>query len=71
MDLFLLIILIPFVFIASVMAFLITWIEYQRHKFKGRRLFMEAFKSALFAFVFLSVLSLFIVYALTNLISAK
>lgn len=39
--------------VAGMMAYLITYEEYQHH-FKGRRVFIESIKSAFVTFVFLS-----------------
>ena len=36
---------IIFGFLAAASAFVITWHEYEKHKFKGKRLFKEAFQS--------------------------
>jgi ABC-type transporter Mla maintaining outer membrane lipid asymmetry permease subunit MlaE len=57
-----------FGFLAALMAFLITWNEYQKHNFRGRRLFMEAFQAGLFTFIIFLFLSLFIGFILTNFI---
>jgi len=54
---------IIFGFLAAASAFAITWHEYEKHKFTGKRLFMEAFQSAVFTFIvflFLSLLSSFL-----------
>jgi len=53
-----LVIFIPFVLIASLMAFLIVWNGYQKHGFKGRRLFMEAFNAAIFTFIFFTAIAI-------------
>ena len=50
---------IVFGLIAALMAFVITWREYEKHKFTGRRLFKEAFQTAIFTFVVFLLLSLF------------
>jgi len=50
---------IVFGFIAALMAFVITWHEYAKHKLTKERLLKETFKSAIFAFIiflFLSIL---------------
>lgn len=67
----LLAITVPFMLIGSVMAFLITWHEYEKHKFRGRRLFMEAFRAAVFTFIVFLVLSLFVGFVLTNYVITK
>jgi H+/Cl- antiporter ClcA len=59
---------VVFGFLAALMAFLITWNEYQKHKFRGKRLFMEAFRAGLFTFVVFLSLSLLIGFILTNFI---
>ena len=59
MSLFAFIIIsVPLILIGSAMAFLITWHEYQKHKFEGKRLFMEAFQTALFTFFVFLILML-------------
>jgi hypothetical protein len=65
MNLALLFVLIPFALIAALMAFLITWHEYQKHQFKGRKLFIESFRAALFAFAIFVLISIIIVYLLS------
>jgi tellurite resistance protein TehA-like permease len=47
-----------FGFFAALMAFVITWHEYEKHKFTGKRLFKEAFQAGIFAFIFFLLLSL-------------
>jgi len=54
--------------LAALIAFLITWNEYQKHKFRGKRLFMEALRAGLFTFVVFLLLSLLIGFILTNFI---
>ena len=49
-----------FGFIAALMAFVITWHEYEKHKFTGKRLFKEAFQTAIFTFIVFLLLSLLI-----------
>ncbi|PIP19538.1 MAG: hypothetical protein COT38_06010 [Candidatus Omnitrophica bacterium CG08_land_8_20_14_0_20_41_16] len=49
---------IVFGFLAALTAFAITWHEYEKHKFTGKRLFMEAFQTAIFTFVVFLLLSL-------------
>jgi H+/Cl- antiporter ClcA len=51
---------IVFGFLAALMAFVITWHEYEKHKFTGKRIFKEAFQSAIFTFVVFLFLSLLI-----------
>jgi len=61
-------ILFPFTLIGSVMAYLITYNEYMHHyptKKEPRKVALEA---AVFAFIFLSVISIFVIYVLTNYI---
>jgi len=43
--------------LASVMAFLVTYGEYERHNFPKGRLIRESLRTALVAFVFLFVLA--------------
>jgi hypothetical protein len=42
---------LPFCLIAGLVAFLITYDEYSKHGFKGKRLFREAFEAAIIAFL--------------------
>lgn len=55
---------IVFGFFAALMAFVITWHEYEKHKFTGKRLFKEAFQAALFTFAVFLLLSLFLGFLL-------
>jgi uncharacterized protein YybS (DUF2232 family) len=57
-----------FGFLAALMAFLITWDEYRKHKFEGKRLFMEAFRAGLFTFIVFLLLSLLIGFILKNFV---
>jgi len=59
---------IVFGLLAALMAFVITWHEYEKHKFAGKRLFKEAFQSAIFTFVVFLLLSLLIGFFLTRFI---
>jgi len=59
---------IVFGFIAALMAFVITWHEYENHKFTGKRLFKEAFQAAIFTFIVFLLLSLLIGFFLTRLV---
>ena len=47
-----------FGFLAALAAFVITWNEYEKHKFTGKRLFMQAFQTAIFTFVVFLMLEL-------------
>jgi H+/Cl- antiporter ClcA len=42
--------------LAGLMAFLITYEEYRKHKFSGRQLIREAMGPAILAFVFFSLI---------------
>lgn len=53
---------IVFGLLAAASAFVITWHEYEKHNFKGKRLFLEAFQSALFVFAVFFILSLVAVF---------
>jgi hypothetical protein len=57
-----------FGFLAALMAFLITWNEYQKHKFRGRRLFMRALHAGLFTFVVFILLALLVGFILSKFI---
>ena len=58
MLVFSIIIGIVFGFLAALMAFVITWHEYEKHKFTGKRLFKEAFHTAIFTLCIFLLLSL-------------
>jgi H+/Cl- antiporter ClcA len=49
-----------FGFLAALMTFVITWHEYEKHKFAGKRLFKEAFQAAIFTFIVFLLLSLLV-----------
>jgi len=55
-----------FGFLAGCIAFFITYNEYEKHQFKGRRLWREAFGAGLFAFIFFLVLSVALGYYFTT-----
>jgi len=57
---------IIFGFLAALAAFVITYNEYEKHKFTGKRLFMQAFQTAFFTFVVFLVLSLLIGFLLEH-----
>jgi len=64
MLIFSIVIGIVFSFLAAVSAFVITWREYERHKFTGKRLFKEAIYSAIFTFIVFLLLSILIGFLL-------
>ena len=57
-----------FGFLAAASAFAITWHEYEKHKFTGKRLFKEAFQSAIFTFVVFLFLSFLVVFLLVRFV---
>ena len=59
---------IVFGFMASVMAFLITYNEYQKHQFPKNRLWKESLESFIFTFIFFLVLSIILGYLFTNIL---
>ena len=59
---------IVFGFLAALMAFVVTWHEYEKHKFVGKRLFKEAFQAAIFTFVVFLLLSLIIGFLLERFV---
>jgi len=59
---------IAFGFIAALMAFVITWHEYEKHKLTGKRLFKEAFQAAIFTFGIFLLLSLLIGFLLVRFV---
>jgi len=62
---------IVFGFIAALMAFVITWHEYEKHKFTGKRLLKEAFQSAIFTFAVFLILSFIIGFVLKHFVINK
>jgi H+/Cl- antiporter ClcA len=71
MLVFTIVIGIVFGFIAALMAFVITWHEYEKHKFTGKRLFKEAFQSAIFTFAVFLILSFIIGFVLKHFVINK
>ena len=59
---------IVFGFLAALTAFAITWREYEKHKFTGKRHFMEAFQTGIFTFVVFLLLSLLAGFLLTRFV---
>lgn len=51
--------------VAGIMAYLITYEEYQHH-FKGKRVHIESIKSAFVTFIFFIVLSVAIGYVMSH-----
>jgi H+/Cl- antiporter ClcA len=62
---------IIFGFFAALMAFVITWHEYEKHKFTGKRLFKEAFQAAIFTFIVFLILSFIIGFVLKYFVINK
>lgn len=60
-----------FGFLAALAAFVITWQEYERHKFTGKRLFIQAFKTAIFAFLIFLILSVIIGFLIMRFFIVK
>ena len=59
---------IIFGLLAALIAFVITWHEYEKHKFTGKRLFKEAFQAAIFTFIVFLLLSFIIGFLLTRFV---
>jgi len=59
---------IIFGFFAAASAFAITWHEYEKHKITGKRLFKQAFQTAIFTFVVFLLLSLLAGFLLARFI---
>jgi H+/Cl- antiporter ClcA len=57
-----------FGFLAALMAFVITWHEYEKHKFTGKQLFRQAFQAAIFTFIVFLLLSLLVGFFLAHFI---
>jgi hypothetical protein len=53
---------VTFSFLASLMVYLITYIEYEKHKFLPKRLRKESLDAAIFAFVAWLIISLVAFY---------
>ena len=68
MLIFSIVIGIVFGFLAAASAFVITWHEYEKHKFTGKQLFKEAFQAAIFTFVVFLLLSFLIGFFLTRFV---
>ena len=68
MLIFSIVIGIVFGFIAALMAFVITWHEYEKHKFTGKRLFRQAFQAAIFTFIVFLLLSLLVGFFLARFV---
>jgi len=62
---------IIFGFSAALIAFVITWHEYEKHKFTGKRLLKKAFQAAIFTFVFFLISSFIIGFILRHFIINK
>jgi len=60
-----------FGFLAALAAFVITYNEYEKHKFTGKRLFMQAFQSAIFTFLIFLLLSVLIGFLLTHFVISR
>jgi len=60
-----------FGFLAALAAFVITWNEYEKHKFTGKRLFMQAFQTAIFTFFIFLLLSVLIGFLLTHFVISR
>ena len=71
MLIFSIVIGIIFGFLAALAAFVITWNEYEKHKFTGKRLFMQAFQTAIFTFLIFLLLSVLIGFLLTHFVISR
>jgi len=68
MLIFSIVIGIIFGFLAALAAFVITYNEYEKHKFTGKRLFMQAFQTAIFTFLVFLLLSVLIGFILAHFV---
>jgi len=59
---------IIFGFLAALMAFVITWHEYEKHKFTVKRLFKESFQAGIFTFAIFLLLSILIGFLLERFV---
>jgi len=57
-----------FGFLAALAAFVITYNEYEKHKFTGKRLFMQAFQAALFTLIIFLLLSILVGFLLEHFV---
>ena len=55
-----------FGFLGTLMAFVITYNEYQKHQFRDKRLFKQAFNAAIVTFVFFVALMAIVGYFLSQ-----
>jgi len=62
---------IIFGFLAALAAFVITYNEYEKHKFTGKRLFMQAFQTAFFTFFIFLLLSVLIGFLLAHFVISR
>jgi len=62
---------IVFGFLAALAAFVITYNEYEKHKFTGKRLFMQAFQTAIFTFLIFLLLSVLVSFLLTHFVISR
>jgi len=62
---------IVFGFLAALAAFVITYNEYEKHKFAGKRLFVQAFRTAIFTFLIFLLLSVLISFLLTHFVISR
>jgi hypothetical protein len=56
----------PFVFIAAIMAYLITYNEWMHHYPTKKEPRKYAWEAAIFTFIFFAVMMTFVIYVLTN-----
>jgi len=56
----------PFVFIAAIMAYLITYNEWMHHYPTKKEPRKHAWEAAIFTFIFFAVMMIFVIYVLTN-----
>ena len=59
-------IFLPFVFIAAIMAYLITYNEWVHHYTTKKEPRKYALEAAIFTFIFFTVMMVFVIYVLTN-----
>jgi len=64
-------VLLPFVLIGSVMAYLITYNEWIHHYSTKKEPRKHGWEAAVFTFIFFTLVMIFVIYVLTNYIIKK
>jgi len=62
---------VVFALVASAMAYMTTYIEYEKHKFPKKRLRKESLNAAVFTFVTLLIIWLIAFYFIVQIVTQK